>query len=192
MEDLQQKVIVSSAAALFQKYGIKKATMEDIALGAGMGKSTLYYYFKNKDAVYETVLSHELEEFKEIIRCAMSDYHSPEQSVTIFIKSVFSRIVGFPNLLSALLDVTMSDKASIIIQEFEQWQSIQIEQLLINGIRSGEFREMHDNELKINCQAIAIAMFGLRGILINENDRESFENKIDSLIYLLLHGIGKS
>jgi len=98
MEDLQHKEILNSAASLFQKFGIKKATMEDIAMGAGMGKSTVYYYFKNKEAVYATVLKHEFDEFKEVVRCSMSDYHSAEQLVTIFIKSVFRRIAGFPNL----------------------------------------------------------------------------------------------
>lgn len=190
MEETQQKEIINSASVLFQKYGIKKTTMEDIAGGASMGKSTLYYYFKSKNAVYDGVLRDEFNEFQEIVKCALSDYHSSEQLITIFIKSVFSRIPGFPNLLNALLDTEKSKKSSVV-NDFELWQSAHILNLLKHGVEAGEFRGMDEEELQINSQAIGIAMFGIRAALINEPDPLAFERKIDSLIFLLLNGIGK-
>ncbi len=191
MQDNQESEILNSAALLFHKYGIKKTTMEDIAGGASMGKSTLYYYFKSKDEVYEMVLRGELKEFQQIITCALSDYHSAEQMITMFIKAVFNRITGFPNLLHALLEESASKKAAAITREFEVWQSGRIEELLRHGVSTGEFRNMEESELLINCQAIGIAMFGIRGALIKEKDHKAFENKLDSLIFLLLNGIGQ-
>ena len=40
--------IVGIASTVFSRFGFKKATMDDIARAAGMGKSSIYYYFKSK------------------------------------------------------------------------------------------------------------------------------------------------
>ena len=194
MSETQEREILNAASTLFQKYGIRKTTMEDIAGGASMGKSSLYYYFKSKEAVYEAVLREQFVEFKYLIKSGLEGYESSQELITAFIKLVYSRIFDFPALIDALLH-SEEGKASIISRavstEFEQWQLDMIEKLLRHGVDRQEFREMEESELVINSQAIGIAMFGVRSILINEKDKSAFENKIDSLIYLLLHGIGK-
>lgn len=178
---------------LFQRYGVRKTTMEDIAADLNMGKSTLYYYFKNKNDVYAMVLKAEFDLFKKTIEEKLSDVPNAEQMITAFIKSVFDNIFKFPNLLMALME-NVQDKASKIIRDivdqFEVWQSSNIECLLTKGVKAGEFRKMTDDQIVINSQAIGIAMFGIRGVLISEKDKEAFEHKIESLISLLLQGIG--
>src|ERR1035437_8574968 len=49
------KSILEAAKRVFQKWGLNKTTMEDIAHEAGKGKSTLYYYYKSKDELFETL-----------------------------------------------------------------------------------------------------------------------------------------
>ena len=49
--------IIEAAGVIFERYGFKKTTMDDIAYAAGKGKSSLYYYFKNKEQVFEAVCS---------------------------------------------------------------------------------------------------------------------------------------
>jgi AcrR family transcriptional regulator len=51
-EDLVRDEILRAARELFQTYGLTKTTMEDIAEAAGKEKSTLCYYFKNKEEVF--------------------------------------------------------------------------------------------------------------------------------------------
>ena len=52
--------ILEAAKRVFQKWGLNKTTMEDIAHEAGKGKSTLYYYYKSKDEIFETLAMMEL------------------------------------------------------------------------------------------------------------------------------------
>lgn len=49
MSSAEQKFSLA-ALAVFQRYGVRKATMEEIASEAGVSKPTLYATFKNKDA----------------------------------------------------------------------------------------------------------------------------------------------
>ncbi|PKN72465.1 MAG: TetR/AcrR family transcriptional regulator, partial [Deltaproteobacteria bacterium HGW-Deltaproteobacteria-10] len=53
-EEVKQ-AIKAAAKRVFAKWGLNKTTMEDIAGEAGKGKSTLYYYFKSKEEIFETV-----------------------------------------------------------------------------------------------------------------------------------------
>ena len=48
-DELIVQDIINGAKKLVQQYGLKKTTMEDIAKAAGKSKSTLYYYFKDKE-----------------------------------------------------------------------------------------------------------------------------------------------
>jgi len=81
-----KQLIVQSATIFFSKYGFAKTTMEEIARHVHKAKGVLYYYFKNKEELFNEVLRHELEEVKlEII----NHVESGEDSLTIF-KHYFS------------------------------------------------------------------------------------------------------
>jgi len=45
-----EKKFAAAALAVFKRYGVRKATMEEIASEAGVSKPTLYATFRNKDA----------------------------------------------------------------------------------------------------------------------------------------------
>ena len=51
--------IVEVAQNIFKKYGFRKSTMDEIAVAAGKGKSTLYHYFKSKEEVFAAVIEKE-------------------------------------------------------------------------------------------------------------------------------------
>ena len=46
--DEKKNRIIATTKELIAQYGFKKTTMDEIATNARMGKSTMYYYFKNK------------------------------------------------------------------------------------------------------------------------------------------------
>ncbi|ADN08486.1 TetR/AcrR family transcriptional regulator [Sulfurimonas autotrophica] len=49
--------ILTSAIALFSKNGFDATTADDIAKESQVNKALIYYYFKNKAGLYETVMS---------------------------------------------------------------------------------------------------------------------------------------
>lgn len=61
-EDIIQQQILQAALQLFQKHGYQKVTMDDVAKAIGKGRSSLYYYYKNKDEVFDAVMSAEVDE----------------------------------------------------------------------------------------------------------------------------------
>ena len=55
--------ILAAARTLFEKQGLKKTTMDDIASRIGKCKGALYYYFASKDEIFEAVVHQEMTEF---------------------------------------------------------------------------------------------------------------------------------
>lgn len=51
-----EQQIISAAEVVFADYGFKGATMNNIALEAGLPKSNIHYYFKSKLQLYNEVL----------------------------------------------------------------------------------------------------------------------------------------
>ena len=57
--------LVDCARELFARKGLEATTMNDIAVASGTGRRTLYTYFKNKEEIYEAVITSELERLSE-------------------------------------------------------------------------------------------------------------------------------
>lgn len=55
--DPKQQAILGAAWTAFATYGFRKASMDDIAKGAGMSRPALYLHFKNKDAIFRALVT---------------------------------------------------------------------------------------------------------------------------------------
>jgi AcrR family transcriptional regulator len=64
-DDIIKDDILKEAQKLFQQFGVKKTTMEDIAKAMGKGKSTLYYYYCSKEDIFDAVITKEMDEVFE-------------------------------------------------------------------------------------------------------------------------------
>ena len=53
--------ILSAARTTFIQFGYEKTAMEDIARMANRAKTSIYYYFDNKDEIFKTVVEQECE-----------------------------------------------------------------------------------------------------------------------------------
>ena len=53
---LRKQRIIDAALSVFDRCGIDKTTMEEIAAEAEFGKATLYYYYPSKDHVFKEIM----------------------------------------------------------------------------------------------------------------------------------------
>lgn len=58
-ESRVRRHIVTVAAATFERLGLRRATMDEIADAAGVARKTLYNYFENKPKLVGEVIEHE-------------------------------------------------------------------------------------------------------------------------------------
>ena len=69
--------IGSAAITVFRKLGYHATRMVDIAEAAGIGKGTLYEYFRNKDEIFRSEFERYFAAFESGAAAAMAEAHSP-------------------------------------------------------------------------------------------------------------------
>ena len=64
---MKEEQIIEVSRKLFEKYGYKKVSMDEIAKEAGVTRKTLYSYFKNKEEILKYFLNEEIQNMKAIV-----------------------------------------------------------------------------------------------------------------------------
>src|SRR5580698_10625831 len=77
--------ILAAAGRIFAGSGIAGARTDAIAAAAGVNKALLYYYFKNKESLYEAVVGDHFDEFN---RQALAVLTAPGASRAVLLRYV--------------------------------------------------------------------------------------------------------
>jgi AcrR family transcriptional regulator len=66
-KDEKKKLLLQAASDVLMEYGAHKTTLEDIARRAGMAKTSLYYYFRDKNEIIRAIVQSYMEGLLEIM-----------------------------------------------------------------------------------------------------------------------------
>lgn len=190
--------ILTSARALFKENGFHNTKMEDIALKAGVGKGTLYEYFKNKQDMFDETcveyvksMQDKLEEitnldvyFKSKLMLLFKGGHCSFEED--FENSPLDYIISYKNVISEKVLKSMFEYASdinkLIIAMIDQGKAegvvnkdipSEIIACSIVGTMGEYFKlKMHkDNYKKIDEEIVFNMLFNGFGVLYNNDTR---------------------
>jgi len=165
-EEQTRAEIVLAAQQVFQKYGLEKSTMEDIAAVAGKGKSSLYYYFPSKDDVFYAVAKKESGEVLDAIRIAIGAQTLPSAKLKALFLTHYHEVRLKMNLYPAMLTDTGKHFALFrrIQRENNTTEVNMFKDILLEGVKCGEFKSIKEED----CHALAFSMVTmLRGLDAN-------------------------
>lgn len=160
----KDQLILEAAFAVFSSKGFHSAKVEEIAKKAGVGKGTIYEYFKSKAHLFHEMFKWHLERYFAEVEKGLDNKNSAVDKIYLIVKNhiIFSQ--QFKSLAGKLLneshpqvDVDKDFKQTMVATYKEKIQIIK--GILEEGIRQGELREM-DTDL------IAVYLFGSLGGLI--------------------------
>lgn len=178
--------ILSVAASKIEKYGLKKFTIDEIALELKISKKTVYKYFHSKDEIVK-------EYFNEIIRTCREN--------TIEAVNYEGR---FDDKLHEIVCSNNEHKIPIIIINEaklyypEQWEEIQklkdfkldiIEKLIKDAMKDGKIKEDIDYRILSKLIEKISDIFFDYDFLVNNN--LTIDEIIDGIIKITLNGILK-
>lgn len=83
-DDIIQQEILQAALRLYRKSGLTKVTMDNLAKATGRSRSSLYYYFKNRDEIFQAVLNRIAEDVAAEIRNAVGAAANLDERVYAF------------------------------------------------------------------------------------------------------------
>lgn len=182
--------IIDSASKIFSRFGFKKTTMDDIALSMHKGKSSIYYYFKSKEEIFEAVIDKEVTVFKSEVTQLLLPVKSPKEKLRIYISTRMHALKRMSNFYEAIKSEYLShlDFINKIRVKYDENEVVTVTNLLKSGIESGEFR-LDDPQLA--AMAIVTTMKGLEIPLFWSGEQQDTDKRIDNLLSLLFYGIVK-
>lgn len=189
MKANSKQQIIEAASATFNRYGFKKTTMDDIAYAAGKGKSSLYYYFKNKEEVFEAVVNHEAENLVSEIKKVLDHSKSATEKLKSYINVRMKRFVERGNLASALNDNFLATFSFIekIRNNYKGFEIDTISAIIHEGIENNEFKNV---DAEFTAETILTCMVGFElPLLTRTTPNNDSMKKINRVIEALFYGI---
>ena len=185
--------IVSNASHVFSKFGFKKTAMDDIAKASCMGKSSLYYYFKSKEEVFEAVVKMEADLLRiELEKRVVNSHDNPKEKIRNYVLIRMKFLKEMVNFYDALKNDYLGNLAFTerIREKYDREEQQIIQVLLQQGIDSGIF---NIKETKISSIALATALKGLETALLIKNTipLDQLEKHLDQTLKILFYGIVK-
>lgn len=185
---MKENQIIEAARSLFNKYGFKKVTMDEIAKEAGVTKRTVYAYFKNKEDLFKVIVNEELINMKKIVEDVekqnMDFYETVHQGIYNLLKYVNKKkfIKNLINEAEVLKNPIILKNLKVIDEEVQKY----IKEKLLKAIENGD--------LKINDVDITAFLIYKMYIALmfdwNENNKKLDEKVIaDNIINFLKHGL---
>ncbi len=185
-----KETILDSAKSVFARYGFRKTTLDDIARAAGKGKSSLYYYFKNKEEIFEDMIDREIQALRTQFLSGLGAARTPKQKLRTYIlmrMELFYAMMSFFPVLQQEFGDYLSYIEKIRVKYDAEEMSI-IKSILQDGIESGQFTLPKPD---LTAQAIIKAMKGFEFPWALEQDRSQLEKDIDAMLEVLFYGIIK-
>ena len=185
--------IVSISSGVFSKFGFKKATMEDIALASGMGKSSIYYYFKSKEEIFEAVVKKEAHELSlELEKKVISVNDNPKDKIRNYVLIRMRYLKEMVNFYEALKNdylgnLTFTER---IRKKYDKEEQQTIKKILEDGVNQGVFKVRNT---KFAAIALVTCLKGLESSLIIDEDikLKNLEETLDEILQIIFYGMVK-
>jgi AcrR family transcriptional regulator len=193
----KKREIVMAAMQVFSEKGVVNTKMIDIAQAAGIGKGTIYEYFKNKDDIFINLYQIHFSEITNEIASVLDKFDDPLTKMKQFISLTITSIIDeHSNFAEIMLDVwaegirTHNENINKVInldEIYDQYRVLIIK-ILQEGIDKKIFKPM-------NTTSVASLVIGaLDGIMLQwmmQRDLFDVTSLIESTINIFLNGIMK-
>jgi AcrR family transcriptional regulator len=187
--------IINGAKKLMQQYGLKKTTMEDIAQTAGKSKSTLYYYFKDKEEIFDKVINLEIDEFFQTVKTSVNKQADAISMLKAYIVTKVKILRDKTNLYSIAIKNDLQGRVNKgftnLRNRYDNEEKLLISSILTKGVESKLFTNEIKNEIDTLSELLVSCIRGIEMDIIAHNKNKALADKADLLVEILIKGIGR-
>jgi TetR/AcrR family transcriptional regulator len=156
--------ILKAAVAEFAEHGIAGARTDAIARAAHVNKALLYYYFKDKDALYEAVLDQVFSGLRARVMPVLESDLPPRQKLLGYVEAHFDYIAANPRFPRVVQSEWMRSGAGTtrmqrVAKEYFRPIFQKLVGVLAEGISTGEFRPVNPMDFLPSVAAVIVFYF---------------------------------
>lgn len=188
-QDAVRTAILDAGRDLFAKFGYKKTTMEDIALRLRKGKSSLYYYFKNKEEIFQAVIELESEMLESKLMEVVKSNAAPREKMSNYIIVRMETIRELENYQKAIRDGIYGVYDFLI--QVKSNADKKEEEMLKDILDEGVIKEVFDmKNTRLGAVAISTSLRGLEmPLFTGVSNFDDFSVQLDNVLQVLFFGI---
>ncbi len=174
---LVQEEILRVALRLYKKFGPGKVTMDDIGNATGRSRSSLYYYYKNRDEVFQAVMGQIANDVARDIRKAVSEAVTLDQKIHTFCVTKLKTSEEWKQVLKAMWSSINADDrpghmaaVSTLHKRLIYHESNIIREVLSASVADGQARAVSPAEQDMLAFIISSGLRGIRNEITEHND----------------------
>ena len=164
-DDIAQEEILRAALLLYQKFGPNKVTMDDVANASGRSRTSLYYYYKNRDEIFLAVLDTIVNDIAKEIRQAVANVGSLEDKIYAFCITKLKTSEDWKSILTVIVKSMETLHKKLLHAE-----SVILNEILTEAVRRKEMRELPPGEQDMLVFLVSTSIRGLRREILELND----------------------
>ncbi len=187
--------IIEAAAKEFASHGLAGARIDQIAKLAGVNKAMIYYHFKSKDELYQTIIDGHLNKISNFFRERVALLENPDEifrTLSEFYNSQFIDKAFIPILLREI-----ASGGDIFKKSFSDFLSkgpaLKLKGVIDEAVKNGLFRPV--NSRQAIASFIGMNLFYLfmspmvNQILEIEDEKEFREKRSEAVFDLFFYGV---
>jgi len=158
----RRRDILAAAATIFARHGYRGTRLDRVAAVMGVGKSSLYHYFPNKEALFAALADETLRREAELFEAVAAAGPSPQERLHGLLDAIVGMFDEWAAVGPLLVDFLREPRGRRRMRETLARARAALARLIQDGQRTGSFRDGEP-------QALATVVLGcLDGLLLEE------------------------
>lgn len=184
----KQQLILEAARKRFLHFGYAKTSLDEIAKDIGVGKATLYHYYKSKEDIFLNVVKQESSYLRKLLLKSLAKVKTPHDKLKVFLQTHFEFLSGRVNIgnitkerwrnLQPILDRGL--------REFYNEQIVLLRGILLEGIKDKSFRPIDPKQVSVLLLSM-LRSFYVPGIVIEKS--YSSKKMVHTFLNIVSNGI---
>ena len=161
-DEIVKGEIIKQAQKLFQQFGLKKTTMDEIAEASGKAKSTIYHYFKSKEEVFDEVVQVEMRGLRVLVKNFVEEQKNVVDKLITYFITFHVEIMNSMNLYRiSKNELKDNAKSRIYFHRLMDFEQSYLTRLLEDGYDAGEIKSIEKDEIPLMSETILVSFFGI-------------------------------
>lgn len=160
--------ILKQAKKLFKIFGYEKLVMQDIARAVGKGRSTLYIYFKDKEAIFNAIIEEEILDYITNLSTELARHGSAIEKLRAYVQIKFDfRHAKAAEYLMLTQEMVRQPDILMKMRVFsDPPETEHLAQIIRLGIKNGNFAPLSDEQIVLAAHLIISSLNGISTDLI--------------------------
>ena len=197
-DDITREEILRAGLRLYRKYGPNRVTMDEVAIALGRSRTSLYYYFKNRDEFFLAVLDMIVDDVMKEIRQVVAGVGTLYEKIYAFCFAKIKTSEDWRHVFTVMWTAMNTEEKNkhtktmgVLHQKLMHKEGLILKEILTDAINQTEIRRISSADQDMLAFILSSSIRGLRNEIFDRNaphDIKSAMHLLSSIIAVWAKG----